>query len=158
MDDPTDDGPLLNPMICTRHVSSPTPAPTDDTSPLTLGSAAHLDSERVGKHNHDPSTKSPMSEPTASKPWICTALACRRNGEPFEDYKKFRQHERCHVKTHFCGHPTCMGRDIGFSTRRDLARHEATVHDEKVFVCPVCQTQIKRRDNLQRHMKTAHGA
>jgi hypothetical protein len=44
------------------------------------------------------------------------------------------------------------------STRRDLARHQASVHRKESLHCPHCQIQFNgsRLDNLKRHIKKFH--
>jgi len=41
-----------------------------------------------------------------------------------------------------------------FLTRRDLRRHNDTVHDQRYTVCPGCSKPIKQRsDNIKRHLE-----
>ncbi|KAH8879078.1 hypothetical protein GQ53DRAFT_54239 [Thozetella sp. PMI_491] len=85
--------------------------------------------------------------------WPCDFPSCSR---VCFSQKLLIQHKRCHKKAHLCSQPACVEKDVRFSTKRDLQRHNELVHEGKRLTCQYCSKQVKRKDNLRRHIMTVH--
>ncbi|RYO88505.1 hypothetical protein DL762_003711 [Monosporascus cannonballus] len=72
---------------------------------------------------------------------------------------KTSQHKRYHIKNFVCREEPCLRKadHFGFSTKRDLTRHQEQVHNRKKTQCPYCSSSVKRQDNLGRHIAKVHG-
>jgi len=83
----------------------------------------------------------------------CGPVKCPTCDRVFQDKTRLKQHERYHRKDRECAE--C---DQRFSTRQDLDRHRQHQHVGVRTICPHCPKQFRgnRKDNLRRHIATAH--
>lgn len=75
-----------------------------------------------------------------------------------KDHKR-RDHTLTHVRTAHLNNKgfRCQyeGCESAFGRKGDLERHENTTHQKNYDeACPYCQTQLHRKDNLSRHVKS----
>ena len=67
-------------------------------------------------------------------------------------------HARCHdtdTRPHKCPIANCL---CGFQSKKDLIRHQNSVHDAPQLRCPQenCHYSSSRQDNLRRHQENVH--
>ena len=107
-----------------------------------------------------PSVNTPCLEPAP----VGSGIRPRQNHLFCANESVSRKHQRCHTKLLLCDEEDCTR---AFSTHKDLRRH-AKVHikaeERRGYVCAVMdcgkarQRHIYcRKDNFDRHMRTAHG-
>jgi len=79
-------------------------------------------------------------------------------GHVCKDHSSLRHHRRHHVKRFTCREGSCASTVKRFSTRRDLARHQTSVHRKESRHCPHCQRQFNgsRLDKMKRHIEKFH--
>lgn len=106
-----------------------------------------------GEESGTATTMQSIQQPAASaETERCNFEGC---GRIYEDRRLLRQHQRSHVKPFSCNEGSCS---IAFSIKRDLQRHQASVHEKRCLFCPHCQRTINgnRKDNLKRHIRKHH--
>lgn len=83
---------------------------------------------------------------TGKRPYTCEC------GKTFTDGSNFIKHKKIHKgirdKICFCGK--------AFFLSSDLKRHQKVHSKDKFFICPLCKSEFKRKDNLLRHMRQVH--
>lgn len=93
--------------------------------------------------------------------WLCNFPQC---GRAFTHRHKLNRHRKYHNKPYRCLEPSCISRQVAFSLKKDLDRHQ-TKHNGHRFYCPNagCRNALggaeggfTRRDNLKRHIGTKH--
>ncbi|KAI1354596.1 ankyrin repeat protein [Xylaria sp. FL0043] len=87
------------------------------------------------------------------------SVKCEICGRICKSSRDHSQHKRCHVKKYACMHVTCLRKpaQVAFGTKRDLTRHHEQVHSKQSTQCPYCFKNLKRQDNLGRHITKLHG-
>ncbi|CAG8952511.1 hypothetical protein HYFRA_00009614 [Hymenoscyphus fraxineus] len=97
------------------------------------------------------SRKPPRSRRKHDKQVKCTYDFCEQVFRRSCDLNK-------HVKTHariFCKVVGCSDTQ-GFTLKKDLQRHTATIHQKTKFVCHSCGESFSRSDNHRRHFAKQH--
>ncbi|KAI0449996.1 ankyrin repeat-containing domain protein [Xylaria acuta] len=86
-------------------------------------------------------------------------VICEECGRICKSSTDRSQHKRCHIRKFPCMKESCLRKaiQVGFSTKRDLTRHQEQVHSKKRTQCPYCSKSLKRQDNLGRHIAKLHG-
>ncbi|KAI0102784.1 hypothetical protein GGR51DRAFT_279424 [Nemania sp. FL0031] len=91
-------------------------------------------------------------------------LKCDTCGKVVKTKSELKKHDQRHKKPYKCDVKDC-GRNEGFSTPNDLARHKASKHPETTsgnrYVCTIgsCSSKYKswpRSDNFKCHLKRVH--
>ncbi|XP_049870513.1 zinc finger protein 300-like isoform X2 [Pectinophora gossypiella] len=107
---------------------------------------------------------------------------CKTCGLKFRDSSNYRKHVKKHEREKYtcatCGRATVTTRACAdhapapeerkykcpqpdctqaFYLRKDLRRHEQVHTDTKPYACTTCPGRFRRKDNLDRHMRTTHG-
>lgn len=88
-------------------------------------------------------------------------VACEKCGKVCSSTGHLSDHRRIHVKKHACENPQCRQKSppARFATKKDLNRHQRTVHDrsDNRRLCIYCQVELVwRADNFKRHLDTHH--
>ncbi|KAH8592123.1 hypothetical protein B0O99DRAFT_689904 [Bisporella sp. PMI_857] len=92
--------------------------------------------------------------------WLCEHPNC---GRAFTHRHKLNRHRKYHIKPHKCLESSCAFRQVAFSLKKDLIRHQA-MHSGRRFYChhPGCRYAFgsaegfTRQDNLKRHIAAQH--
>ncbi|KAA6406740.1 MAG: hypothetical protein FRX48_09463 [Lasallia pustulata] len=100
---------------------------------------------------------------TQSTPVLQHHYLCSSCPKVFRHRHELNRHRKLHDRPYRCLHVGCDSR--GFSSRKDLGRHEASRHqgtEATKFYCPrmECEYSTKgfpRTDNCRRHVRKQHG-
>ena len=57
------------------------------------------------------------------------------------------------LSSSLAGKNECELCEKSFTYRKDLLRHQCTIHGEKLFECPLCPYKTARKDKLVSHQK-----
>ncbi|KAE9962873.1 hypothetical protein BLS_009926 [Venturia inaequalis] len=88
--------------------------------------------------------------------WSCAYPGCTSRAV-FTRGCDLRKHHKRHTKTFFCRYPSCsQSTDGGFSSKKDLARHEAKHNPGVVCEWEGCDRIFSRVDNMRDHVKRIH--
>lgn len=107
-----------------------------------------------------------LSNSTGSSKSLRGFLRCSKNCDSsFETYEELAHHiDNTHgasARPYECPKTTCPWSIIGFSHFSECARHIASSHSERRFVCELCELENKvksftRTDALRRHISRTH--
>jgi len=145
-----------------------TPPPTLHVVTANLGTNTHLQipftpqqaSPAVSTPASTSSARSARRTPTEMRDQPA-AFRCEECQKGFHTHDDLRHHKRNHgERTHECD--VC---DKSFFNPKDLRRHKTTHNNDPskkfyclTFGCPYKEKGFQRRDHLQRHINTQHGA
>ena len=159
------------PQTHSQLPENPLLAPVQPMSPTTWLSQTHntgFDSQLRGPHLLAGAAppRGPRSAPPRSRPpkessgkITCDYPDCPHavKGGTFDKESDLRKHWKVHLpmseRPHGCTEPGCEWR---FWDRKDLKRHEKTVHKREKSLCKLCSAELCRDDDLKRHMETVH--
>lgn len=156
----------------TSIASSPALAPDLNLLPQSFGasrpSRSHSASSSAGLgiHSHVPSERSPPSlsrsispsssdlraygVPNKNGTWRCAFPGCTSRAV-FTRGCDLRKHHKRHTKSFFCRHADCpQSTGGGFSSKKDLARHEAKHNPGVLCDWDGCDRVFSRVDNMVR--------
>jgi hypothetical protein len=103
----------------------------------------------------------------------CPRLDCTRFYNGFSTKQLRDDHVPKHERTFFCSFPSCLTATFGYTTLKELQKHETDVHkyvdfeddndegdfpklpvQKPTFDCDQCNTKFTRKHNLTIHMRT----
>ncbi|KAF2849414.1 hypothetical protein T440DRAFT_490630 [Plenodomus tracheiphilus IPT5] len=156
------------------------PIPSHDSSPFAQHFAAPRPSRShsasssagLGIHSAVPSERSPPSLSRSLSPsspdlrafgipnkngtWSCAYPGCTSRAV-FTRGCDLRKHHKRHTKSFFCRHGDCpQSAGGGFSSKKDLARHEAKHNPGVLCEWDSCDRVFSRVDNMRDHVKRIH--
>ncbi|KAF1920277.1 hypothetical protein BDU57DRAFT_439532 [Ampelomyces quisqualis] len=94
--------------------------------------------------------------PNKNGTWSCAHPGCTSRAV-FTRGCDLRKHHKRHTKSFFCGHLDCpQSTGGGFSSKKDLARHEAKHNPGVLCDWDGCDRVFSRVDNMRDHVKRIH--
>ncbi|KAH7401415.1 hypothetical protein BKA66DRAFT_405613 [Pyrenochaeta sp. MPI-SDFR-AT-0127] len=162
----------------TGITTASTLAPDQNLFPQSYGvprpSRSHSASSSAGLgiHSSVPSERSPPSLSRSLSPsspdlraygipnkngtWSCAYPGCTSRAV-FTRGCDLRKHHKRHTKSFFCRHVDCpQATGGGFSSKKDLARHEAKHNPGVLCDWDGCDRVFSRVDNMRDHVKRIH--
>ncbi|KAL6709429.1 hypothetical protein ACN47E_001364 [Coniothyrium glycines] len=131
------------------------------SSSAGLGIASHVPSERSPPSlSRSLSPSSPdlraYGIPNKNGTWSCAYHGCTSRAV-FTRGCDLRKHHKRHTKSFFCRHADCpQSTGGGFSSKKDLARHEAKHNPGVLCDWEGCDRVFSRVDNMRDHVKRIH--
>ncbi|USP73339.1 hypothetical protein yc1106_00613 [Curvularia clavata] len=94
--------------------------------------------------------------PNKNGTWSCAYPGCTSRAV-FTRGCDLRKHHKRHTKSFFCRHTDCpQSQGGGFSSKKDLARHEAKHNPGVLCDWDGCDRVFSRVDNMRDHVKRIH--
>ncbi|KAK0509953.1 hypothetical protein JMJ35_007347 [Cladonia borealis] len=102
-------------------------------------------------------TPSLVAAPQALQPKL--GLQCQACQKVVSCSARLRSHQ-CNARRFLCGFECCKRGTKGFTSQKDLDRHQRTVHADKALaplrlqICQACPYETRRVDHFRRHQRT----
>ncbi|CAL8100572.1 unnamed protein product [Orchesella dallaii] len=128
-----------------RHMNS------HNSTPHVIRSKFYLCAYCKKRFNNLSNCKKHLRTHTDEKPYKCdTCQKC------FRQKGSLDVHIQNHIgnRPHKCPEPGC---GLAFFAKKDCKRHHFCHTNHKPFKCTTCYQEFRRKDNLERHLRTKHG-
>lgn len=148
----------LSPVI-NKHLTRPAGSTQTTSSQASAVSRVAVAARSMYSRSITPTSAAdlyPYGFPNGQGSWSCGYPGCTSKAV-FIRGCDLRKHYKRHTKTFFCQHQGCpQSRGGGFSSRKDLARHEAKHNPAVRCDWPGCERIFSRVDNMRDHVKRIH--
>ena len=150
------------------HSNYPSYSPFD---PPLLGQGTTARTPRSSSSTRlSPGTRPAFTEPPAAPPspkGVPQALQPKRGlqcpaCQKVVSCSALLRSHKCNTKRFLCDFEGCKRGPKGFTSQKDLNRHQQTIHADKalaprkVQVCQVCSYETRRSDHFKRHQERHH--